>query len=325
VSTRSLGLFAGAVVFLFGFSGCAGRFHPEPPPGAPEGSKFVEADGVKVRYRAVGSGPAVLLLHGYGSSLEIWGPVADALAKKHRVIAIDLKGFGFTGRPAGDYSPSAQARMAWAVLDKLGVKDVAIVGHSWGASVVLAMALAEPKRVRRIALYSAYVFEDQVPSFMRWARQPWVGEAIFGLYYREGIEARIGLAYYDQKYVTYARVKRVEGEFNRTGAVAAALATARGQRYSKVEKRYPSIDKPVLLLWGKNDHITPHRFGVRLARTLPNARLVSYGRCGHLPMVEAAHATTRELAGFLAKDVTLVKEPAPAAPAPTAPEGEGGE
>lgn len=295
-ATAALGL-----LFAFLMTGCV-HFHGGTPPGAPKDATFLEVDGVKVRYRAIGQGPAVLLLHGYSSSLDIWDPVAEVLSKRHRVIAMDLKGFGWTARPAGDYSPPAQAKLAWAVLDRLGVENVSIVGHSWGASVVLAMALARPERVRKLALYAAYVFEDQVPSFMRWARQPWIGETLFGLYYRQSIEMRVGLAYYDQRYVTYARVRRVERELGRRGAVAAALATARGQRYAAVEKRYPSIDKPTLLLWGKNDRVTPHRFGQRLARVLPNATLETYPRCGHLPMVEAATETTRDLANFLAEE-----------------------
>ncbi|MBZ0236876.1 MAG: alpha/beta fold hydrolase, partial [Deltaproteobacteria bacterium] len=181
-------------------AGCP-SFHAGALPGAPEGATFVEVDGVHVHYRDVGQGPAVVLIHGYSASIELWRPVQDALAERHRVIAIDLKGFGWTSRPAGDYSPRAQAALVWSVLDKLGVGDVAVVGHSWGSSVALAMTLGAPERVRRIALYSAYVFEAQVPSFLRWARLDGFGEALFSLYYRERVEDRVGLAYHDQSFV----------------------------------------------------------------------------------------------------------------------------
>lgn len=284
------------------WAGCV-RFHRGKLPDAPADARYVDVGGVPIRYHATGSGPAVLLLHGYGSSLDIWkADVVTALARRHRVIAIDLKGFGFSGRPPGDYSPPTHARIAWAVMDQLGVKDAAIVGHSWGASVALRMALQQPARVRRLALYSAYVYDEQVPSFFRWARVGGVGESLFGMYYRERIEDRVALAYYDQRFVTPERIDRVERELGRPGAVAAALATARGQRYAAVQRRYGSIKAPVLLLWGDNDLVTPVRFGKRLASQLPDARLVSYARCGHLPMVEVAAASTRELAAFLGKD-----------------------
>jgi pimeloyl-ACP methyl ester carboxylesterase len=277
-------------------------FHAGPLPGAPAGATFVDVDGVHVHVRDVGHGPAVVLVHGYGASIELWRGVQDALAAHHRVIALDLKGFGWTSRPAGDYGPPAQAALVWHVLDQLGVEDVAIVGHSWGASVSLAMALEQPARVRRIALYAAYVFEAQVPSFFRWARVDGVGEALFALYYRERAEDRAALAYHDERFVTQARVDRIEAELHRPGAVAAALATARGQRYADVEGRYATIAQPTLLLWGDDDRVTPLRFGKRLARVMPRADLRVFPDCGHIPMVEAASQTTRALAGFLAAD-----------------------
>jgi pimeloyl-ACP methyl ester carboxylesterase len=291
-------------------SGCPG-FHAGQLPNPPKGSTFVDVGGVHVRYRDQGSGPTVVLIHGFSSSLEIWDPIARRLEANHRVISIDLKGFGWTSRPAGDYSPQAQAELAWKVLEQRGVKDVALVGHSWGASVVLAMALAHPERVRRIALYSAYVFEAQVPSFFRWARLGGLGEMLFTLHYRERIEERVGLAYFDDRFLTPARVDRVEVELARPGAVAAALAAARGQNYTDIERRYRELAQPALLLWGREDLVTPIHFGERLAAELPNSELVVVPRCGHIPMVEAEPRTTRALVQFLGHDVDKTGEGAP--------------
>ncbi|HVV86177.1 MAG TPA: alpha/beta hydrolase [Kofleriaceae bacterium] len=293
-------LTAAAAVAL-ALAGCP-SFHAGPLAGAPAGDTFVDVDGVHVHYRDVGHGPPVVLVHGYGASIELWRGVQDALAAHHRVIALDLKGFGWTSRPPGDYTPPAEATLVWHLLDQLGVGDVAIVGHSWGASVSLAMALEHPQRVRRIALYSAYVYEAQVPSFFRWARVGGLGEALFALYYRERVEDRAALAYHDARFVTQARVDRIEAELHRPGAVAAALAAARGQRYAAVEQRYGEIAQPTLLLWGDDDLVTPVRFGRRLARQLPDAELKVFPDCGHIPMVEAAGETTRALAAFLDAD-----------------------
>ena len=295
-------------------AGCA-TFHAGALPGAPADATFVEVDGVSVRYREAGTGPAVLLVHGYGASADHWAPVIPALAVHHRVIAVDLKGFGWTSRPAGDYAPAAQAELVWHVLDKLGVTDVAIVGHSWGSSVALSMAVARPTRVRRVALYSAYVYDEQVPSFFRWAEKPGIGEALFTLFYRQRIEDRAPLAYYDERWVTQERVDRVEDELAREGTVAAALAVARAHHFAQLHAKLRGFPRPVLLLWGENDEVTPVQFGERLAAELPNARLVRYPRCGHIPMVEAHNQSTRELALFLAADRPVIVAP-PAAPTP---------
>lgn len=301
-----------AVVVLMGLGGCP-SFHGAALPGAPADATFVDVDNVHVRYRVVGEGPAVVLIHGYGASSDAWLGVMPKLAARGlRVVAVDLKGFGWTSRPEGDYGPAAQAEMVWRVLDKLKIVDAAIVGHSWGSSVALAMAESQPARVRRVALYDAYVYDDQVPSFFRWAQKPGIGEVLFGLYYKERIEDRAPLAYYDARWITQKRVDWVETELSRPGTVAAALATARGHHFEALHEQIASITKPVLLMWGEQDQVTPLRFGQRLSHELANAKLVVYPRCGHIPMVEAEHQSTRDLGEFLAAD-------APKAEAPVAP------
>ncbi|MCX5743110.1 MAG: alpha/beta fold hydrolase [Proteobacteria bacterium] len=314
------------LLLLVPLGGCP-RFHAEPFPNAPDGAKFVDVDGVHVRYLDQGEGPAVVFVHGFGASADSWKPVLPAAAQHHRAIAVDLKGFGWTTRPEGDYSPAAQARLVWGVLDQLGVKDVAIVGHSWGSSVSLAMAVAHPDRVRRVALYDAYVYDEQIPAFFRWAQKSGIGELLFALYYQERIEDRAPLAYYDARWITQARIDRVEADMAHAGTTAAALAAVRGHHFAALHDQLRGFTKPVLLLWGENDEITPVRFGYRLAAELKDATLVTYARCGHIPMVEAHAASTRDLIAFLARDdaapATTPTTPA-VEPTPEATGGGGG-
>lgn len=281
-------------------AGCA-RFHPAPLPGAPAAATFVEVDGVHVHYRERGTGPAVVFIHGFGGSLEHWAGVQPVVAENHRVISVDLKGFGWTSRPEGDYSPAAQAQLVWRVLDKLGVKDVAIVGHSWGASVALSMAVAQPGRTRRVGLYSAYVYDEQVPGFFRWA-QAGGGEVLFSLFYKERVEDRAPLAYHDERWVTQERIERAEADLEKPGSTAAALAAVRGHHFAKLHDALVGFSRPVLLLWGAQDLVTPVAYGHRLANELSNADIRVYERCGHIPMVEARSRSTRDLVEFLAKD-----------------------
>jgi len=205
----------------------------------------------------------------------------------------------------------------WGLLDQLAVDQVSIVGHSWGSSVSLAMALAQPERVRRIALYAAYVFDAQKPAFFRWAGLDGIGEVLFALNYRANVEERIGLAYHDPRFITQARVDHVVAELGRPGTTAAALAAARDHELSRLEARYREIAQPTLLLWGDDDLVTPLSFGQRLANLLPDATLKVYAACGHIPMVEAATATTRDLVTFLAADRATSTTGAELAPATT--------
>ena len=118
------------------------------------------------------------------------------------------------------------------------MKSSAIVAHSWGSSVALAASLQAPERVTRIALYDAWVYEEQLPTFFHWARADGVGEALFGLYYKERADERMALAFFDKKYVTERLVESVDEALDRPGTLAAALAAVRGQDYADAQRRY---------------------------------------------------------------------------------------
>jgi pimeloyl-ACP methyl ester carboxylesterase len=287
-----------------GFAGLAGclSHHRGAIPGEPKSALYTQIGDTRVRYTDEGQGPVVVLIHGFASSLETWLTVAPVLQKQFRVISLDLKGFGWTDRPEGDYSPEAQARLVWGLLDSLKVRRASLVGHSWGSSVVLAASLAEPDRVDRLALYDAWVYEEQLPSFFHFARQEGVGEMLFGMYYKQRPDLKIQLAFYNKEFVTEELIEDVERSLERPGTVAAALAAVRGQRFSEKQHRYRNVDKPALLLWGREDTVSPLRFGERLVSDLPRARLEVFPRCGHFPMLEARGPSTAALLEFLQTD-----------------------
>lgn len=305
---RRLSHFRGVVsllvlVFLAGLQvGCL-HFQRGPFDDEPGQATFVDVDDTRVRYIDVGQGPPVLLLHGFNATLNTWDPVIPALTENHRVLALDLRGFGYTDRPEGaDYSPAGQADLVQAFLDNRGVDEVAVVAHSWGSSIALALALEAPQRVRRLALYSAWVFEEQLPTFFIWSRAPGVGEALFRLFYRERPADKMAMAFYDETIMTEELVDEVKQGLHRPGALAAALAAARAQRFEQIEGDYSQIDQPTLLLWGQNDQVTALSAGERLYTSLPDAELAVYPRCGHFPMIEARQPSTQRLVEFLADD-----------------------
>jgi pimeloyl-ACP methyl ester carboxylesterase len=279
--------------------GCL-AFHDGPLPDEPRDATWAEIDGVRLRYTdSGGTGPAVVLLHGFASSLETWDTVVPSLTPTFRVVTLDLKGFGWSERPAGDYSPAAEAALVFGLLDRLGITQTAVVAHSWGSSVALAMAAGSPERVTKLALYDAWVYEDQLPTFFVWARVGGLGEAMFWLWYAERADDRMALAFYDQSYVTEDLVEAVERYLEKPGSVAAALAAVRGQTFDELEPLYGEVQVPTLLLWGREDRVVPLSVGERLAREIPRARLVVYPRCGHFPMFEAASTSTADLLSFL--------------------------
>ena len=292
--TRSAAL----LTMLVCTSGCL-SFHRGAMPGEPASATYVTLGDTRVRYLDVGKGSAVVLIHGFASSLETWAGVIPVLARSHRVIALDLKGFGWTDRPEGDYSPHAQAQLVSALMKERGIQSAAIVAHSWGSSVALDLALTEPEKVTRLALYDAWVYEEQIPSFFHLARASGIGEILFGLFYDQRPDERLGAAFYDPTIVSEELVEAVELALERPGTKAAALAAARGQRFTQIQDQYKNITVPTLLLWGREDKVTSLAVGERLSLDVPKARLIVYPRCGHLPMLEAATASTDDLERFI--------------------------
>lgn len=302
-------------------AGCL-SWHPGALPGEPKNATFVEVEGARVRYldtdpnatppstittddgnesiaAATRDKPTVVLVHGFASSIENWAPVIPVLSKQYRILALDLKGFGWTDRPEGDYSPDAEAKLLLKLMDARGVQKAMLVAHSWGSSVAMQALSMAPDRFTRVALYDAWLYEDELPTFFHWAHAPGLGEVLFGLFYDQRPDERMALAFYDKRFVSERLVEEVEKAIDRPGTNAAALAAVRGQNYDLVEGRYKLMDKPTLLLWGREDTVTPLKYGERLSRELPNSKLIVYPRCGHFPMIEARDASNRDLMAFL--------------------------
>ncbi len=120
-------------------------------------SKFAEANGVRLHYLQAGKGEPVLLLHGFAQTSHMWRPLIKELARTHTVIAPDLRGYGSSAAPAAGYTKAAMARDVHALMNDLGYKSVAVVGHDIGLMVAYAYAAQYPMEVKRIVLMDAFL------------------------------------------------------------------------------------------------------------------------------------------------------------------------
>jgi pimeloyl-ACP methyl ester carboxylesterase len=120
-------------------------------------SRFAELDGVRMHYLRAGSGPPVVLLHGFAQNARMWRPLISVLASTRTVIAPDLRGAGESSKPAGGYDKMTMARDVHALAVSLGFSKVAIAGHDIGLMVAYAYAAQYPLQVERIALLDAFL------------------------------------------------------------------------------------------------------------------------------------------------------------------------
>ena len=120
-------------------------------------ARDIAANGTTIHVRSGGTGPAVVLLHGYGETGDMWVPLAAALAKNHQVIVPDLRGLGLSAKPAGGFDKKTQAADVAAVMDALGAAKADVVAHDIGNMVAFQVAARYPQRVRRLVLIDAPV------------------------------------------------------------------------------------------------------------------------------------------------------------------------
>ncbi len=118
-------------------------------------TRTISANGAQIFVRVGGQGPAVVLLHGYGETGDMWAPLAARLARDHTVIVPDLRGMGLSSHPAGGYDKKTQAGDVAAVLDALTVDKVELVTHDIGNMVGYAFAAEQPERVTKFAFLDA--------------------------------------------------------------------------------------------------------------------------------------------------------------------------
>jgi pimeloyl-ACP methyl ester carboxylesterase len=133
----------------------------------PPAGQFLEIDGVHLHYVERGSGPPLVLLHGNGSMIQDFesSGLIDLAAKNYRVIVFDRPGFGHSDRPRNViWTPAAQAELINSALQRLGVSHAIVLGHSWGASVAVALALKHPKLVQGLVLASGYYYPTLRPD-----------------------------------------------------------------------------------------------------------------------------------------------------------------
>jgi pimeloyl-ACP methyl ester carboxylesterase len=118
-------------------------------------TRDIPANGTTLHVRVGGAGPAVILLHGYGETGDMWGPMAAELARDHTIVVPDLRGMGLSSRPADGYDKKTQGQDIAGLLDALNIQHADLVTHDIGNMVGYAFAAANPGRVTRFVIMDA--------------------------------------------------------------------------------------------------------------------------------------------------------------------------
>jgi len=264
---------------------------------------------VKLFYEEKGQGSPVLLVHGFGASTYTWRNIAPALAQDHRVIAVDLKGFGHSDKPFDErYSVFDQAELLKQLIIDNNLRDLALVGHSYGGGVALVLALDEDPRldgrISKLVLLDTIAYPQDIPVFFRMLDVPLFSHLGVRMV-PPSVQTRIALriAYLDNSKIDEEEVEMYAAPLRTAAGKHAIIHSARQimpERLEEISARYASITMPTLIGWCDYDRIVPLDVGLKLRRTLPNAQLKIIEGCGHMPQEEQPEATLSVIQGFLA-------------------------
>ena len=256
---------------------------------------YIAADGVQVRYRdSGGTGPAVLLLHGIGGSLELWSAQFAAANQGMRLIALDLPGHGLSGFGRQPFEPKTFAAFVWKFADALGLHKIHLAGNSLGGAICLQMQAQQPARVQSVLLAAAASLGRDCPMPFRLMTLPVLGTLMTRagpMAVTQQIQALFGSSFV----VTDELRKTVERNVMRPGAQAAFLATLRlmtdlgGQRAALVADSHEALasaSAPVLMLHGRQDRVIPFAHSEHAHKLAPVGRLQLVDDCGHTPQLE---------------------------------------
>ncbi|WP_218023260.1 alpha/beta fold hydrolase [Nocardia altamirensis] len=261
----------------------------------PDGDVHVVEDGPA-------GAPALLLIHGYASSVDWWDSIVPALAEHYRVIRLDLLGHGSSAKPTAGYDMPSQARRAAAVLDKLGVTKAAVIGHSMGGLVATSLAEQRPDLVTALTLIDSPpnpASAIQQSLITRLVAVPVLGELLWQFRTDSRIRAGLSTAFTRDIAVPDAIVAGVRGMTYRSFTES----PKESRRYTgerSLPDRLASIGRPVLVIFGSEDG------RVRSAsaedyRIIPGVRIEMLPGVGHTPMLEDPQRTTDLILSFAAE------------------------
>ncbi len=265
--------------------------------------RTVDVDGSPVHVLEEGDGPAVLLLHGSGPGTTgsgAWAATAEALGASWRLVAPDQAGFGRTPLPPGSRGGlRVWTELAAGLMDALGLESYAVVGHSMGGAVALALAAVRPRQVSRVVAVSTM----GAPGAPLSAELDAIWAAPAG---QTGARDMLSRLVLDQALVTETAVEARAAAMQAGASAFASMFPPPRTRWSDdltlSAQVLAEVRAPVLLVHGAEDRVTPlTTAALPLLDHLADVRLHVLGRCGHVPAVEHPHDFWHLLSDFLSQ------------------------
>ncbi|MCU7728165.1 alpha/beta fold hydrolase [Actinoplanes sp. KI2] len=259
---------------------------------------YVTVRDARIRFHETGDpdAPPVVLLHGIGRSLEDWSAQHELLSTDHRVIAVDLPGFGLSQRHPESTTLVSLADGVWQTLDAIGeTRPIHLMGNSLGGAVSMQMVVEDPARVSTLTLVNSAGFGREVTFALRALAIPGMGKQLLAHIDRRTAPRLERTLFASREMVTPERIEMAirlarQPDFRAVYLeIARALGGIRGVAAGWRSELLPRVArhaKPTLVVWGDRDHILPVSHLPAARAAFPDAQWHLFERTGHMPQLE---------------------------------------
>jgi pimeloyl-ACP methyl ester carboxylesterase len=270
--------------------------------------KTVTVHSIRIAYLDVGSGPPVILIHGFGGSMWQWEHQQQALARDFRVLTLDLPGSGLSDKPNIEYRPDQLLDFFVGFMDATQIPEATLVGSSMGAGLAIGMALDHPTRVSKLVLIGGLpqqiLLKLTSPSMKRALEShapSWVvslGNWLFGGLMIESVLREL---VHDPALLTPAVIERSNRNRRRPGLIRPIMAARNALPLWETgfATRLTSLSHPTMIIWGEQDRVFPLSVGEELHHTIPRSQLVKIPDAGHLPQWERPDLVNSVLIAYI--------------------------
>ena len=275
---------------------------------------FLELEGVWIRYRVSGGGPAVVLVHGWLSSSRIWEQLAGRLAQRFTVYSLDLSGFGESDKPLSGYGVRNGSRLLYAFCAHFGLTHANVIGHDLGGAMAVKLAADHPDVVGRLVIIATPADENQIdlPTMLWLVTLPVLGPIFYAL----GRAARPIRRLWMRPFVAdpVDLTDEVVDDAGRSTPAAVSKTLSIGRREisrGRLARQARIIKIPFLVVAGEDDQIVdPQSVGV-WAGGVDKAEICLIDECGHLPMIERVAEFNAQILAFLTGDARYLDQISP--------------
>jgi len=268
----------------------------------------IQIDGLATHYiqkgTLVADRPPVILLHGYGYDSSMWSLNIDCLAQFTQVIALDLWGFGYSGRDAVEFGYPLYVEQIKRFMQVMALDKAIFVGHSLGAGAALSFACEYPQHVSKLVLCSAYGLPNSAPLSSRLLATPILGSLLLN-WPGDGVLKKIidTHLYQDVESLGNTFFNAVTWSQKIKGSSMVVQNVEKRRFFDSLSDEIHHLEDleiPVSLVWGRQDKVVPFTRGEHMQRVIPGAELTILEEAGHLCNIDQAEQFNQEVVDFLA-------------------------